>query len=71
MQILRRLALPVDVAEDAVHLLGSQTRGIGDILDRHAIVLSEQAQVHVSVRQREVELLLRLREGVRVRRRGT
>ena len=32
-----------------VHLLGSQTRGIGDILDRHAVVLSEQAWVHVGV----------------------
>src|SRR6478672_3434323 len=63
------LALLVDVAVDALDLGGRETGGLGDLLDRPAGVLAVPAEVHQVPRQGEVELLLGLRQRVRVGRR--
>jgi SAM-dependent methyltransferase len=69
VQVVPRLALLVDIAEDAIHLADGQAGGGGDVLGGNTVVLAEQAQVHERVRQREVELFLQLWQGVGVRRR--
>lgn len=46
VQVMRRLALLVDIVEYPVHMLDGQVGGSGNVHDGHAIVLTEQAQVH-------------------------
>src|ERR1700692_1640937 len=61
VEVRRRASLRLDVTEDAVDLLGGEPEDGRDLRGWHPVVVRVEAKVHAVVREREVELLLRLR----------
>ncbi len=68
MHVARRTALGLDVLVHPLRLLDAEVNDRCDLLDRNAVGERIQAQIHLGVRQCEVEFLLRLRHRIGVRR---
>src|SRR5512140_1674904 len=69
VQIARDHALRGDIAVDALELIGREADPGRGLCRRDRMIARLQAGIHPRVGQREVELLLRLRQRVGVRRR--
>src|SRR5688572_24269452 len=63
MQVGRGLSLALNVLVHALDLLRTEVDAGRDLARGDAVVEPVQADVHLVVRQREVELVLRLRQG--------
>src|SRR5580693_5438809 len=62
VQVAGGAALARDVAPDALDLLRAEMRRLGHLARRGAMVEAVEAEVHLAIGQREIELLLRLRQ---------
>src|SRR5438105_15729960 len=67
MEVSRRSPLLIDVVEDALDVLRIQADGTGDRFRRQAVIPRVETEVHLGHGEREVELLLGLRERIGVR----
>ena len=66
VQIARGLALGCYILPDEFDLIGIQAYSLGDFGRGHLMVETIEAKIHLVVRQDEIELLLRLRQGIGV-----
>lgn len=67
VQIVRNLSLGGDIGPDEPDIVLRQPGRRGDLGCRHAVFQTVEADIHLVVRKREIELFLRLRHGIGVR----